>query len=97
MYAVVAKSDKGYPEIFLVKPNVMSQWGEPLYFRDKEDARHEAAEWAALLESRTLVVRPKKDRPPVPFPPVPRRSIIVSPPRRRIILAVPERKIIKRV
>lgn len=87
MFVVIAKSSK-YPQLFVVRPNIMSQWGDPLVFTTKEDARAEAVGWAGLFggDDRKVVVRAAAEQPSVPFPPGPRTNRIILRPKRRAII-----------
>lgn len=58
MFIVAAVSAK-YPELRLMFSNVMSQWGDPMKFPNKEAAREAAREWAGVFEAedRRIVIR----------------------------------------
>lgn len=79
MYIVIAKSEK-YPDLMLMMSNVMSQWGNPLKFNTKDEARGAASEWAEVFQNpdRRVVVRRVEDSAAVPHPgaSAPRRTII---------------------
>jgi hypothetical protein len=86
-YIIICKRDNK-PQLHVYKPNVMSIWGEPHVYADKDVAMAEAQEWATIYKGvhpdyKILV---KKVEPP-------------SPPARKIIKRAepePVRRIIRR-
>lgn len=105
MFIVAAVSAK-YPELRLMFSNVMSQWGDPMKFPNKDAAREAAREWAGVFEAedRRIVIRKYEESDTVMSPSdignpnAPRKPRVIvrqsepepEQPRRRVIVRQPE-------
>jgi hypothetical protein len=70
-YVIICKRD-GRPPMHVYKPNVMSIWGAPHVYNDKDVAMAEAREWATLYKGMhpdyKVVVKPFQPPAPEPAP-----------------------------
>lgn len=67
-YVILCKRE-GRPTMHVAKPNVMSEYGQPLVFADKDEAMSSAQEWATIFKGMHpdyRVVVKKHEAPPAP-------------------------------